>query len=88
MYFSFLFLLRAVVKAGPLLYSYPYETGNDRDDKRVRELIRKLVSITTTTSTTGHSGNSQQSTDTDTGSSVNSSPLVLSYSHDENPRSK
>jgi hypothetical protein len=86
MYFSFLFLLRAVVKAGPLLYSYPYETGNDRDDRRVRELIRKLVSITTTTSTSTKSTDTDA--DTDIGSSMTSSPLVLSYSHDENPRSK
>lgn len=43
LYFTFLFVLRAVVKAGGTLTDFPFHTGNQVDDKIVRTLIRKLV---------------------------------------------
>lgn len=43
MYLTFLFLLRAAVKARSVLLHYPYDTGNKTDDLRVRDLITRLV---------------------------------------------
>ena len=43
LYFTFLFVLRAVVKAGDTLTDYPYHTGKKEDDEMVRTLIRRLV---------------------------------------------
>ena len=43
MYFAFLFLLRAVVRAGDCLTNYPYHTGNATEDLIVSQLIKKLV---------------------------------------------
>lgn len=42
LYFSFLFLLRAVVKASQYLIQYPYYTGNSTDDMMVREIMSSL----------------------------------------------
>ena len=44
LYFTFLFVLRSVVKAGDFLKSYPYQSGNATDDKLVHDLISRLVS--------------------------------------------
>ncbi len=41
MYFAFLFVLRAVVRAGDCLTNYPYSTGNSTEDAQVSQLIRK-----------------------------------------------
>ena len=43
LYFTFLFVLRSVVKAGEFLSAYPYHTGNSTDDKLVQDLINSLV---------------------------------------------
>lgn len=43
MYFTFLFLLRAVVKVGDSLSEYPFYTGNLSDDLAVKESIKTLV---------------------------------------------
>jgi hypothetical protein len=43
LYFAYLFLLRAVVKAGDALVEYPYSTGNHTDDVIVRRLMKELV---------------------------------------------
>lgn len=43
LYFTFLFVLRAVVKAGDTLTDYPYHTGKKEDDEMVRTLVRRLV---------------------------------------------
>jgi Endoplasmic Reticulum Oxidoreductin 1 (ERO1) len=43
LYFTFLFVLRAVTKAGSVLTEYPYHTGNKADDEMVKTLIRRLV---------------------------------------------
>ena len=43
LYFTFLFLLRAVMKAGDYLSEYQYLTGNIEDDAQVTELIQRLV---------------------------------------------
>jgi hypothetical protein len=43
LYFTFLFVLRAVVKAGSTLTDFPFHTGNQEDDQIVRSLIQKLV---------------------------------------------
>lgn len=44
LYFAFLFVLRAVMKAGPYLESVSYSTGIPEEDARTSELIQKLVS--------------------------------------------
>ena len=43
MYFSFLFLLRAVVRAQEVIRTYPYNTGHPAEDRVVRELLEKLL---------------------------------------------
>lgn len=43
LYFTYLFLLRAISKAGPDLLNYDYDTGNPADDAVVRENIKALV---------------------------------------------
>ena len=45
LYFTFLFTLRSVVKAGDYLASYKYDTGNSADDIVVKKLIRQLVGM-------------------------------------------
>jgi hypothetical protein len=44
LYFTFLFVLRAVAKAERLLASYPYLTGEVGEDSRLADLVRSLVS--------------------------------------------
>lgn len=44
LYFAYLFVLRAVVKAGPLLQRLDYFTGLEKEDARTQELIDRLVS--------------------------------------------
>ncbi|CAM9271821.1 unnamed protein product [Ectocarpus sp. 12 AP-2014] len=44
MYFTYVFVLRAIGKARPFLMGYDYDTGNDEDDKLTRQLINELVS--------------------------------------------
>jgi hypothetical protein len=43
LYFTFLFVLRAVTKAGGVLMDYPFHTGQANDDRMVKNLIRTLV---------------------------------------------
>jgi len=43
LYFAYLFVLRAVMKAGPYLESVQYTTGIADQDSRSLELIRQLV---------------------------------------------
>ena len=43
LYFTFLFVLRAVAKAGDVLSEYPYHTGDPVDDRHARRLVRRLV---------------------------------------------
>lgn len=43
LYFTFLFVLRAVTKAGSVLTEYPFHTGVKADDDAVRALIKRLV---------------------------------------------
>lgn len=43
LYFSFLFLLRAVNKIAPLLESYHYNTGNSAEAAEVHQLIKQLL---------------------------------------------
>lgn len=45
LYFAYLFVLRAVMKAAPVLTSYQYDTGLAREDQRTQELITQLVSL-------------------------------------------
>jgi hypothetical protein len=47
MYFTFLFLLRAVVRAKDTILAYPYYTGNAADDLAVKELLHKLLATAT-----------------------------------------
>lgn len=43
LYFAYLFVLRAVMKAGPLLESVSYSTGTPTEDARTFQLIQQLV---------------------------------------------
>jgi ERO1-like protein alpha len=43
LYFAYLFVLRAVMKAGPQLEKYVYFTGMEAEDTLASRLIRKLV---------------------------------------------
>jgi hypothetical protein len=43
LYFAYLFVLRAVMKAAPLLTSYDYNTGLPEEDAHTRQLITQLV---------------------------------------------
>ena len=43
LYFAYLFVLRAVQKAGPMLNRLDYDTGLPEEDKRTRELVHELV---------------------------------------------
>jgi hypothetical protein len=43
LYFAYLFMLRAVIKAGPLLTSYDFDAGSDAESERVQQLVKSLV---------------------------------------------
>jgi len=43
MYFTYLFMLRAMAKAAPELELFPYDTGNATDDSNALALMRALV---------------------------------------------
>ena len=43
LYFTFLFVLRAVAKAGDVLSEYPYHTGDPVDDRNARRMVQRLV---------------------------------------------
>jgi hypothetical protein len=43
LYFTFLFLLRAVMKAQPLFLTFPYITGDSREEDAIRNLMKRLV---------------------------------------------
>ena len=43
LYFSYLFMLRAAIKAAPVLAAADYHTGNAAEDARTAELMRRLV---------------------------------------------
>jgi ERO1-like protein alpha len=45
LYFSYLFILRALNKAKPFLEQYHYDTGNPEEDQEVQKLIKELLSI-------------------------------------------
>lgn len=44
LYFTYLFVLRAALKAAPLLEDIAYDTGFPEEDARTGELVRQLVS--------------------------------------------
>lgn len=44
LYFAYLFVLRAALKAAPLLEEIAYDTGFPEEDARTAELVRQLVS--------------------------------------------
>merc|ERR1719361_287380 len=43
LYFGYVFLLRAVNKAAPLLMNYPIESGNPQEDFRAKRLFREML---------------------------------------------
>lgn len=43
LYFAYLFVLRAVMKAGPLLEQFEFETGVTDEDLRTQQLVKQLV---------------------------------------------
>ena len=43
LYFTYLFTLRALQKAGPLLDQLEYDTGMPAEDQRTKELMHQLV---------------------------------------------
>ncbi|OQS06886.1 endoplasmic oxidoreductin [Thraustotheca clavata] len=45
MYFTYLFVLRAVGRYREVLLNYDYSTGNEYDDKRVNEVLRALFDV-------------------------------------------
>lgn len=45
LYFAYLFVLRAALKAGPLLKAAAYDTGSPLEDARTSELVRRLVRV-------------------------------------------
>lgn len=45
MYFTYLFVLRAVIKAGPMLASIDYSTGCSDDDMLTKQLMQQVVSF-------------------------------------------
>jgi ERO1-like protein alpha len=47
LYFAYLFVLRAALKAGPLLQEVAYETGSPKEDAHTAELVRRLVRAST-----------------------------------------
>ena len=53
MYFTFLFLLRAVNKAKHILLNFDYRTENTTNDIIVKEIIENLLSSTTIISDVG-----------------------------------
>eukprot|EP00878_Enallax_costatus_P033483 GHUV01036957.1.p2 GENE.GHUV01036957.1~~GHUV01036957.1.p2 ORF type:complete len:110 (-),score=12.32 GHUV01036957.1:504-833(-) len=44
LYFAYLFVLRAVMKAAPVLTAYEYSTGLQQEDAQTQQLITQLVS--------------------------------------------
>jgi hypothetical protein len=56
LYFTFLVVLRSVVKAGDFLTSYPFRTGNTTDDEAVHRLIQELVTARIPNSVAGFGG--------------------------------
>ena len=46
LYFTYLFVLRAVAKAKDYLVAYDYDTGDFEDDQRTRQLVTALVNNT------------------------------------------
>ena len=45
MYFTYLFVLRAVMKAGPMLESVNYSTGCQEQDAHTKNLMQQLVTM-------------------------------------------
>lgn len=43
LYFAYLFVLRAALKAGPLLQEIVYDTGSPKEDAHTAELVHRLV---------------------------------------------
>jgi ERO1-like protein alpha len=43
LYFSYLFVLRAAMKAAPILAAADYDTGSPAEDAATRALMRRLV---------------------------------------------
>ena len=41
LYFSYLFVLRAAMKAAPILAAHDYDTGSGTEDVATAELMRK-----------------------------------------------
>ena len=46
LYFAYLFVLRAVMKAGPILEAADFDTGMPEEDARTSALVRRLVNGT------------------------------------------
>lgn len=45
MYFTYLFVMRAIQKAGPMLDRLDYDTGMPAADQQTRELVHQLVRL-------------------------------------------
>lgn len=43
LYFAYLFVLRAVVKAAPVLETFDFNTGMVQEDARTQQLVKQLV---------------------------------------------
>ena len=56
LYFAYLFVLRAALKAAPLLEEIAYDTGFPEEDARTAQLVRQLVSQYILLSLSGNAG--------------------------------
>ena len=45
LYFTFLFVARAVAKAGTILSAYDYSIGDEAEHQAVQDLVRHLVKV-------------------------------------------
>jgi len=43
MYFTYIFLLRAIARASPALLARNYDTGNSKEDEEVKEMVKTLL---------------------------------------------
>jgi hypothetical protein len=78
LYFTFLFVLRAISKAAPSLTNYRYDTGHKEEDEEVASLMRKLVTSTSMIPDLESFSSAQQSLLTDSAISGSSNSTLTS----------
>ena len=85
LYFAFLFVLRSVIKAGDIISSYSFNTGNATDDAAVRELIAglvgKSVALSTSAAAVPYSAGEQSSASSSLDSAIEARNAVEECKH-------